>query len=408
MKKDAIAILFGGGHVANFQAATESALEVATKAGHTLLAFDAGFTGFNNGTVHVVTHNLVFSDRAGIYFGSSRDKVDVPEAIDTIIRIEERGYRLRGVGGMVGDNHIEELRRIQAAIGMPVSSWPKTMDNDLSETVMTLGFHTAVQNTKEVVQRAYDNAFTNRKAHFIGVFGRDTDHVAAATAGFGDSCLVIGGERKYTLSQVIEMVARKYDENGVRYGAPFAVIVVSEGAKIEGIEKYIPGLVEYDKDGKPVFDKDGRVKLIREYDKHRELKLNPELIAMALSSAMKDEYIPSSYEAIKYAHMRDAPPTKLDFDLGKEAGAEMMRIILDGDIGQGVVLKQDEEREYGLKPGRAPMEKIKNKRRAMPEGILDYDTMTTTPALVERYQRYFGQPYSTKERLPRLNPIRLK
>ena len=109
--------------------------------------------------------------------------------------------------------------------GVRVVGVPKTIDNDLAETVVTFGFDTAVSFAAECVDRLHSTAEAHDRVMVVEVMGRYAGWIAlhAGVAGTADAILI--PEIPYD----IEKVAAKIRERAAA-GRDFAIVVVAEGA----------------------------------------------------------------------------------------------------------------------------------------------------------------------------------
>ena len=109
--------------------------------------------------------------------------------------------------------------------GVRVVGVPKTIDNDLAETVVTFGFDTAVSFAAEAVDRLHSTAEAHDRVMVVEVMGRYAGWIAlhAGVAGTADAVLI--PEIPYD----IEIVAEKIRQRTAR-GRDFAIVVIAEGA----------------------------------------------------------------------------------------------------------------------------------------------------------------------------------
>ncbi len=387
MVEQTIALVFGGGHVANWQSATLGAYEAAKEYGYRVIAFDGGFKGANTGRYFVVDPKHLDKERAGIPYGSSRAKADPDAIADNLAKIKRDGFDIKGIVGFCGDDHQKQIYRLQSEKGIPVVCWPKTMDNDLSRTWFSLGYHTAGYNAAQCVKRGIDGAITNGRIHFITMFGRDTDWVVAAAGGFGGADITIGGEinsnqvTKYRLDHILEMAKQAYDENKARYGRPFAVIAMAESVAIEGLESHVD---------------------VGQVDEHGHPKIEPELLAIGIKKAMKERgFKDVSTDTLTYDSLRNCPPTKLDRKWGYIAGARCIEELVSGNVGVSVVLVRD-DKAGGIRLDTAPIPEVAKKRFLRPEGFMDYNSLKPTAKFIEYYRLIFGEPVSPEKLIPKL------
>jgi len=136
-------------------------------------------------------------------------------------------FRRHGIDALIavgGDGSLEIATALWRK-GLPVVGVPKTIDNDLDETVVTFGFDTAVSFATQCLDRLQSTAEAHDRVMVIEVMGRYAGWIAlhAGVAGSADAILI--PEIPYDL----ERVADKIRERQAR-GREFALIVVAEGA----------------------------------------------------------------------------------------------------------------------------------------------------------------------------------
>jgi phosphofructokinase-like protein len=136
--------------------------------------------------------------------------------------------------------------------GIPIVGVPKTIDNDLSGTVITFGFDTAVTTATDAIDKVHSTAESHERVMVVEVMGRYAGWIAlnAGISGSGDVILIP------EIPFDIEKVCQKVHEREA-CGRHFTIIVCAEGAhpKGEGIltrgpkeagqEVQLGGIAEY-------------------------------------------------------------------------------------------------------------------------------------------------------------------
>jgi 6-phosphofructokinase 1 len=110
--------------------------------------------------------------------------------------------------------------------GMRIVGVPKTIDNDLDETVITFGFDTAVSFATEALDRLHSTAASHGRVIVVEVMGRYAGWIAtnAGVAGSADAILI--PEIPYDLGPVVKKI-----EDRDEAGRNFSIVVVAEGAR---------------------------------------------------------------------------------------------------------------------------------------------------------------------------------
>lgn len=109
--------------------------------------------------------------------------------------------------------------------GIPLVGVPKTIDNDLDQTVVTFGFDTAVAFATECIGRLHTTAEAHDRVIVVEVMGRYAGWIALYSGIAGGADAILIPEIPY----VLESVARKIDERR-SLGRDFSIIVAAEGA----------------------------------------------------------------------------------------------------------------------------------------------------------------------------------
>lgn len=112
-----------------------------------------------------------------------------------------------------------------AKYGIPVVGIPATIDNDLADTELSIGFDTAVNNVVDAINKIRDTATSHERVFIIEVMGRKTGQIAlyAGLAGGAESILL--PEIDLDMNEVIFKL-----ERGINRGKLHSIIIVAEGA----------------------------------------------------------------------------------------------------------------------------------------------------------------------------------
>jgi ATP-dependent phosphofructokinase / diphosphate-dependent phosphofructokinase len=113
--------------------------------------------------------------------------------------------------------------------GLRIVGVPKTIDNDLDQTVVTFGFDTAVAFATECLDRLHSTAASHGRVMVVEVMGRYAGWIAlnAGVAGSGDVILI--PEIPYDLQTVVAKIRERESQ-----GNNFTIVVVAEGATKKG------------------------------------------------------------------------------------------------------------------------------------------------------------------------------
>jgi ATP-dependent phosphofructokinase / diphosphate-dependent phosphofructokinase len=129
-----------------------------------------------------------------------------------------------------GDGSLTVTKLLWEQTGLPFVGVPKTIDNDISSTEVTFGFHTAVQVATEAIDRLHTTAEAHDRVMVVEVMGRYAGWIATYAGIAGGATAVLIPEHPFDLDEVCGWL-RKRHERG-RYAS---IVVVAEGARpVEG------------------------------------------------------------------------------------------------------------------------------------------------------------------------------
>jgi 6-phosphofructokinase len=217
-------VLTGGGDCPGLNPAIRAVVLRASRSGHATVGFLDGWKGVRDGLLRTLAptdvHDLI--GRGGTILGSSRTNPfaredDAAKVLATLAR--EKIDALVAIGG---DDTLSAARELHRR-GRPVVGVPKTMDNDVSGTDWTFGFHSATAVAVEALERLRDTAGSHHRAIVLEVMGRHAGWVALATGLAGGADATLLPEEAYDEEALIAKVRAAVAARGS------ALVVASEG-----------------------------------------------------------------------------------------------------------------------------------------------------------------------------------
>lgn len=168
-------------------------------------------------------------ERGGTILGTTnqgspfRDKERGPAVKASIIKAWKR-HKLDAMV-VIGGDGTQFMTRELSVSGLPIVGIPKTIDNDLCGTDLTIGYSTAVDVAAAAALRLASSADAHDRVMLLEVMGRDAGHIAlnAAIAAGADFALLP------EIPFDVEALARRLAARRKR-GKSAALIVVAEGA----------------------------------------------------------------------------------------------------------------------------------------------------------------------------------
>ncbi|MEX1164246.1 MAG: ATP-dependent 6-phosphofructokinase [Nitriliruptor sp.] len=244
-----IGILTGGGDCPGLNAAIRAIVRRADRSHSITYGFKSGWKGVLEGQVEQLTvaSTRGLLHRGGTMLGTSRvDPYREPDGVERI-RDALEVHRLDGLIVIGGEGTLSASRHLWEDEEIPIIGIPKTIDNDVGGTDLTIGFLTAVRTATEAVDRLHSTAESHNRVMVLEVMGRHAGWIAtyAGMAGGADAILV--PEVPFDIDAV-----GRHLKHRAGVGRDFSIVVVAEGALPQ------PGTMEL---AEPPKDEFGRPRL---------------------------------------------------------------------------------------------------------------------------------------------------
>ncbi len=110
--------------------------------------------------------------------------------------------------------------------GINIIGVPKTIDNDLSSTDLTFGYHSAVQVATEAADRLVTTAASHNRVMIMELMGRDAGWITLSSALAGGAHVALIPEIDYDIDKVAAHINLMVEK-----GRGFAIVLIAEGAK---------------------------------------------------------------------------------------------------------------------------------------------------------------------------------
>jgi 6-phosphofructokinase 1 len=242
-----IAISTGGGDAPGLNAVIRAVVLSAHNRGWDVVGIRDGYNGvmlpdqYRDGGLITLTPEKVrgITHLGGTIIGTTnsgnplRFPVEKNGKVVELDRSDElvRGFAANAIDAVVavgGDGSLT-IANALAKKGVRIVGVPKTIDNDLSRTVITFGFDTAVSFATECIDRLHSTAAAHRRVMVVEVMGRYAGWIALNSGISGTADAILVPEIPYDAKRVGEKIAECFSE-----GKNFAIVVVAEGARAKG------------------------------------------------------------------------------------------------------------------------------------------------------------------------------
>lgn len=130
--------------------------------------------------------------------------------------------------GIGGDGSMRVLSDLAKVGGINLITIPKTIDNDIGYTELSIGYSTALDVATEALDRLQPTAASHQRVMILEVMGRDAGHIALGAGVAGGADIILIPEIPYSLEGIYQKI------NDIRKtGRNFALIIVAEAVKKE-------------------------------------------------------------------------------------------------------------------------------------------------------------------------------
>jgi len=320
-----------------------------------LIGFYDGFRGL----LH--DRNILFDDSSlsgiltvgGTILGTSRDKPEKMEVggkkqdmrdamVDTYHKHHLDVLVCMGGGG-TQKNAYSLIEK-----GLNIVTLPKTIDNDIANTDVTLGFDTALGIATEAIDRLHSTAHSHHRIVVVEIMGHNAGWLALGAGVAGGADVILIPEIPYDEEYIAEAILERS-----RSGKHFSIVAISEGAISKKAKKEEEQLVADKKNAK---------------DKDKKQKVKKALKAFYADQANRSQNLSSKLEELTGLEsrmtilgyvQRGGTPSARDRLLGSMLGGYAASMIAEGQYGKMVSLKGQ-----GIKP--VDLKTVVNKRKIVP------------------------------------------
>jgi 6-phosphofructokinase 1 len=223
-----VGILTGGGDCPGLNAVIRAVVRKGIREyGHSIYGFRNGWAGViaPDGFELTVDNTAGILPRGGTILGTSRTNPYAQEG--DVARIKETlaSEHVDALITIGGEDTLGVARRLSKE-GVDIVGVPKTIDNDLSGTDFTFGFHTAVQIATDAIDRLHTTAESHHRVMVVEVMGRNAGWIAAYSGMAGGADAILVPERPFDIDEVCARIRRRHDA-----GRTFSIVVIAEGAE---------------------------------------------------------------------------------------------------------------------------------------------------------------------------------
>ncbi len=318
-----IGVLTGGGDCPGLNAVIRGIVRKGVvHHGHEIVGFRDGWAGVLNQNAVELTPETTAGilHRGGTIIGTSRTNPYKDADGTAPVRAALSALGLDALIAIGGEDTLGVAGKLTHD-GVPVVGVPKTIDNDLSGTDVTFGFHTAVQIATDAIDRLHSTAESHSRVMIVEVMGRHAGWIAAYAGLAGGADVILVPERPFQIDEVCASLERRHAS-----GRRFSLVVASEGASpAEG---------------------SGLTLTSGELDAFGHVRLGG--IALELEREIGERTGFETRMTILGHVQRGGTPTAYDRVLATRFGVGAIDAVTDGDFGKMVALRGTDIVRVGL------------------------------------------------------------
>ena len=221
-----IGVLTSGGDSPGMNAAIRAVVRTAIVRGMRVIGIRRGYNGLITGDMIEMNLRSV-SDiihRGGTILYTARSpEFKTEEGMQKAVQVC-REMEIDGIAVIGGDGSFRGAADLSKR-GIPCVGLPGTIDNDIASSDYTIGFDTAVNTVRDMVDRLRDTAESHDRCSVVEVMGRKAGYIAIhAGIAVGATCVIVP-EIPFDIEK--ELIPRLM--NIQKTGKKHFIIVVAEG-----------------------------------------------------------------------------------------------------------------------------------------------------------------------------------
>ncbi len=330
--------------------------------GMTLVGFRDGFRGMlQNQTIDLsgdALSNILTA--GGTILGTSRvvphkfeEDGEVLDKTEKVVEV----YNSHGLDALVciGGRETQQAALRMEAAGLNVITLPKSADNDVPKTDVTIGFDTAKDIATEAIDRLHSTANSNHRIIIVEIMGRNVGWLTLGAGLASGADVILIPEIPYSIDKISQAI---FDRN--KAGKMFSIVAVAEGANSSELVAFFERSLKINR---KVHDGEAQ-----ENSRAHMMKLKKKYTGQTLLLANRLEEITGIESRITILGylLRGGAPSASDRVLATHLGTQAADLVAKGQFGV-MVGYQDEEAVC------IPFEDVVNQEKPVP---LDHPWIT--------------------------------
>ncbi len=240
--------------------------------------------------------------------------------------------------------------------GLNVITIPKTIDNDIANTDVSLGFDTALGIATDAIDRLHSTAHSHHRIIIVEIMGHNAGWLALGSGIAGGADVILIPEIPYDPENIAKAILERS-----RSGKHFSIVAVSEGAMSISDRKKEAQFLENINTAK-----NKRSKEKAEEELMKFYTAQPGKTMRLADDLQKLTGLEARVTILGYVQ-RGGTPSARDRLLGSQLGGAAAALITEGTSGVMVAVKGE-----AIKP--VPLKSVVDKRRIVPADHIWLDT----------------------------------
>jgi len=327
-----------------------------------LYVYDLQLIGFYDGFRGLLHDRYIVLDESalsgiltigGTILGTSRDKPakmlvggKIQDMRDAMVETYKKHHL--DVLVCMGGGGTQKNAYSLAEKGLNILTLPKTIDNDIPNTDVTLGYDTALGIATEAVDRLHSTAHSHHRIIIVETMGHNAGWLALGAGVAGGADVILIPEIPYEVDKIANAILERSQS-----GKHFSIVAVSEGAMSKGNRQQEQQLLEDKKSAKDKKEKEQARQALENFyaaQSARTMRLSQELERLT--------GLESRVTILGYVQ-RGGTPSAKDRLLASELGGEAAALIAKGISGIMVAVDGEGTKAVELKS-------VVNKRKTVP------------------------------------------
>ena len=227
-----IGILTSGGDCPGLNAAIRAVGKAAHTYGANVIGFRDGFRGLMQDRTLKLDDPLLSGilTKGGTILGTSRDKpnkMPVGNQVRDMTDAMVETYHSHRLDALVclGGGGTQKNAKLLMDKGLHIVTLPKTIDNDVALTDVTVGFDTALEIATDAIDKLHSTATSHNRIIVVEIMGHRAGWLALGAGVAGGADVILVPEIPYDVEAIADAIQRRTKE-----GKHFSIVAVAEGA----------------------------------------------------------------------------------------------------------------------------------------------------------------------------------